>query len=129
MMRHTIWHINMTGNPIKNCGFFVLWWKVYIPTMPPMVPPNSANINNVISLILHLPYCAFLLSIHMAKNARRLIPTKYKRIFCMVHTRFNKLVSSFISFPFLQIISSFSFFPLFVFSSKQTHLVTLAHAS
>ena len=71
----------ITGIPIKNLGFFVLWWKVYIPAIAPMLPPIKAKVNSVDSFILHLSFSAFFLSINIAKKAIMFIISKYIIIF------------------------------------------------
>ena len=76
-MHSIICIIKIIGNPIKNRGFLVLCLKAYIPNIAPMLPPISAIINNVCSLILHFPYVALRLSMYIAKKAMKFINIKY----------------------------------------------------
>ena len=61
-----IWARRIIGIPILNCGDCILWRHIYIATNPPIVQPINERPNKTISLILHLPFIALILSI--AKN-------------------------------------------------------------
>ena len=68
--------MRITGKPTENLGFCVLCLNVYIPAIPPILPPIIARISSVCSGILHFPYLAFHLSKYIAKNAIKFITIK-----------------------------------------------------
>ena len=65
--------IMMAGTPYLNFFFWVLWCQTFIPIHAPMLPPSTANINNAVSLILHIDFLAFHLSMPNVKKVATLM--------------------------------------------------------
>lgn len=63
----------MAGIPTTKYQCFVLWRKVYMPAIEPMLPPKSANKNKVFSGMRQRCFLAFCLSIPMEANPQILM--------------------------------------------------------
>ena len=71
-----IWTSKIKGIPYTKERCLVLWRKVYIPKMEPMLPPITAMIKRVASGIRKALFFAFYLSMPIRANPIRLTAAK-----------------------------------------------------
>jgi len=88
----TTCNINIAGIPYTKEKCLVLWRKVYIPAMDPMLPPISATIKRVASGIRKAPLIALRLSIPIMRNPTKFTMIKYAAI--IIQTFINYLFPS-----------------------------------
>jgi hypothetical protein len=68
----------MTGMPIVNEACFVLWRKINMPAIEPILPPRTAVRKRVFSGILHFLRFALDLSIPIRRKPVKFIRIKYR---------------------------------------------------